>query len=197
MHWFFTAILALAAALAGRNADAQTHVQGLGTGQSNWCYLSPHLPAGSHVSICQPGASIAAWDPNDPHAAVAPRLQHALVGLSYDIVVVWQGESDATRDPHDYWRRLYELLTRISVRADGEVRPTLLIEIAFSDTREPITAVHRAFATHPRVAFIPTRDLPRLYTADGQRTDHFTEQAYEEVARRIGVCLRTACWAWE
>jgi hypothetical protein len=165
-----------------------TAAQALLTGQSNACALSPYLPPGSHVLVCQSGAPIAYWDVRVPGSMVAP-LTQALTVVDPSVIVWWQGESDHGTASATYLAHIVDILTRLAVRTDGTLRPIMLIEIAAREDRAHITAVHRALAAHPRVAFIPTQDLPR----DGT-SDHFTPEAYATVAARLMACYRAACW---
>lgn len=183
-------VLAAAALSAERK-----HYQALVTGQSNAVLLSPHLPPGSYVLVGQSGQSIARWDWSAPGAdgSLGQQLLATLQGASFDVTVWWQGESDARMQPDDYRQRLYAVLVQAIVRPEG-VRPVIIVEIAQRPGREHLTEVHRWFAAHDLIAFIPTADLPRDTLPDGVVTDHFTAAGYQEVARRLGACVQIACW---
>lgn len=174
-------------------AFAQMPVAAMVTGQSNACFLSPHLPTGSHVLACQGGASITAWDASDPEA-MAAAVAELLAKYDPQVIVWWQGEADTRMPYSEYATRLFDVLTRLAVRADGSLRPMMLVEIARSYLRPQIDRVHRDFAGHPAVAYIRTSDLPPEEREDGTITDHFLPAAYDTVTSRLVACYNTACW---
>jgi hypothetical protein len=188
-----SALVVVWTCIVSSSAFAQLPVPALVTGQSNACYLSSHLPTGSHALACQGGASIAAWEANrnQPMAAAVAEL---LVKYDPQVIVWWQGEADTVMPYAEYAARMLDALTRLAVRADGSLRPIMIVQIARSDLRPQVDRVHRDFAGHPIVAYIATEDLPPEAREDGTFTDHFAEEAYDTVTSRLVACYNTACW---